>query len=58
MGVLTTNNVCIGTTNQSSELIINNSVSDRGGYDHSQEPLTITHQTPTSNIFLNDPLSV
>jgi hypothetical protein len=56
--VLTTNNVCIGTTNQSSILTINNLVSDRGGYDHSQAPLTVTHQTPTSNILLNDPLSV
>jgi hypothetical protein len=58
IGVLTTNNVCIGTTNQSSILTINNLVSDRGGYDHSQAPLTVTHQTPTSNILLNDPLSV
>jgi hypothetical protein len=33
-------------------------VSDRGSYDHSQAPLTITNQTPTTATVLNDSLPV
>ena len=59
IGVLTTtNNVCIGTSNPSSILTVNNIVNDRSSYDHSQAPLTLTHQTPTTNTVLNDPQPV
>jgi hypothetical protein len=58
MTIDTFGRVGINITNQSSVLTINDLVSDRGGYNDSQAPLTVTHQTPTTNIFLNDPLSV
>lgn len=45
----------INTTDSTSSLTINNIVIDRNNFDHSSCPLTITHQTPTSDITLNDP---
>ena len=58
-----TNNGNIGiailtTSTISSKLTINDIVVDRSSFDHSESPLTITHQTATSTTVLNDPKSV
>ena len=54
----TNGNVGIGTITPSSKLTINDIVVDRNSFDHSESPLTITHQTATSTTVLNDPKSV
>ena len=46
------------STNIVSKLTINPVVIDRGTYDHSEAPLTITNQTATSSTILNDPKSL
>ena len=52
-------NIGIGTSaNISSRLTINNIVSDRDVYDHSDSPLTITHPTATTTTVLNDPKTI
>ena len=35
-------------------MTVNSQVNDRSSYDHSQAPLTITNQTPTTDTVLND----
>ena len=52
-------NIGIGTSaNISSRLTINNIVSDRDVYNHSDSPLTITHPTATTTTVLNDPKTI
>ena len=51
-------NVGIATVTPSSRLTINDIVSDRNSFDHSESPLTITHPTATSTTVLNDPKTV
>ena len=46
------------STNIVSKLTINDIVVDRGTFDHSEAPLTITHQSETSATVLNDPKTV
>ena len=48
----------LSTSTISSRLTINDIVVDRGTFDHSESPLTITHQTATSTTVLNDPKAV
>jgi chaperonin cofactor prefoldin len=57
----TNNRLGIGITslaNILSKLTINDIVGDRNGFDHSESPLTITHQTGTSTTALNDPKTI
>ena len=58
MRITSTGNVGIGVTVPSSKLTINNIVSDSNSYDHSESPLTITHQTGSSSTLLNDPKTI
>ena len=51
-------NVGIGTTAPQSKLTINPIVSVNNFFNHSEAPLTITNQTPTSSTLINDPKSV
>jgi hypothetical protein len=52
-----TGNVGIGTITPSSKITINDIVYERGAYDHSTSPLTITNQTATG-VTINDPQSI
>jgi hypothetical protein len=59
MVIDTANNLGINTnTLIQSKLTINPIVSDNNSFNHSEAPLTITNQTPTSSSVLNDPKSV
>jgi hypothetical protein len=58
MRITSAGNVGIGVTVPASKLTINNIVSDRNSYDHSESPLTITHQTASSSTVLNDPKTI
>ena len=55
MRIASNGNIGIGTNNPVSKVTINSAPGDG---DHTEAPLTVTHQTPTSNTTINDPKSV